>query len=325
MSNPEVRPSYAVGVDVGGTKIAAAVVDSAGKTYGKLKLPTAKESPQKTSQQIGEAILRVKQASLSSWDQCVGIGVAIPGIYLAGSGKVWAPNLFGWDPIPLRDELQQRFPVPVLLDSDRAACVLGEQWLGVARGFEDVVFLTVGTGIGAGILTGGKLCRGTGDIAGAVGWFAVDPQRKEIYRQMGCLEAEAAGPAVARRAAAAITAGRASLIRELAGENLEALTTEMVVEAARKNDELALQVLAETVQYLGMGVANIVSILNPQLVVLGGGFMQAGELLLEPLRREILDWAQPLAAKQVRLELTQLGEDAALLGAARLAFLPLKP
>jgi glucokinase len=209
--------------------------------------------------------------------------------------------LWGWDQVPLREALEARLPVPVVIDSDRAAYVLGEQWLGAARGLSEVVFLAVGTGIGAGIITNGQLCRGAGGIAGAVGWFALDPRKQETYRQMGCFEAEAAGPAVARRAGAS--------------------TAEAVVEAARRNDGTARRVLAETAAWLAMGVANIVSILNPQMIVLGGGLMQAGDLLVDALRREMLEWAQPLAARQVRIELTQLGEDAGLLGAARLALL----
>jgi glucokinase len=286
-----------VAIDLGGTKLAAALVDSRGTIGAKLKLPVEKESPQKSIQQICEVAARIAP----SWEQVRAIGVAVPGIYFAETGHAWAPNLWGWDQVPLRDALASRFPVPVVIDSDRAAYVLGEQWLGAARGLSEVVFLAVGTGIGAGIITNGQLCRGAGGIAGAVGWFALDPRKKEIYKQIGCFEAEAAGPAVARRAGAS--------------------TAEAVVEAARQNDAAACRVLEETAAWLAMGVANIVSILNPQMIVLGGGLMQAGDLLLEPLRREVLEWAQPLAARQVRIEMTQLGEDAGLLGAARLALL----
>ncbi len=293
--------SYVVGVDLGGTKIAVAVLDSHGNISNKLKFPAEKENPQKSISQICEAVNQAVAGTSTGWGQIGAIGVAVPGIYFAQTGNAWAPNLWGRDQIPLRDELASRFPVPVVIDSDRAAYVLGEQWLGAARGLTEVVFLAVGTGIGAGIITNGRLCGGAGDIAGAVGWFALDPRKREIYKQVGCFEAEAAGPAVARRAAA--------------------LTAEMVVEAARQGDQRALEVLNQTAAYLAMGIANIVSMLNPQMIVLGGGLMQAGDLLLEPIRREMLEWAQPLAARQVRLELTQLGEDAGVLGAARLALL----
>jgi glucokinase len=193
-------------------------------------------------------------------------------------------------------------PAPILIDSDRAAYVTGEQWLGAARGLTDVIFLAVGTGIGAGIISGGHLIRGAGDIAGAVGWFALDPRAKEIYKRVGCFEAESAGPAFARKAGGG-------------------LTTEAIIERARHGDKAARQIVDEATQYLAMGVANLVSVLNPQMIVLGGGLMQAGDLFLEPLRREMLQWAQPMAAGQARIELSMLGEDAGMLGAARLAFL----
>jgi len=293
------EPGYVVGVDLGGTKIAVAAVDPQGRMHHKLKLLARKESFRESIAQIVEAVSQTLIGASISWEDLRAIGVAVPGIYFAETGEAWAPNLWGGEQVPLRDELQSRFPVPVIIDSDRAAYVLGEQWLGVARGLTEVVFLAVGTGIGAGIITHGQLYRGAGGIAGAVGWFALDPRKKEIYKQIGCFEAEAAGPAVARRAGAD--------------------SAETVVSAARQNDEAARRVLQETAACLGMGVANTVSMLNPQMVVLGGGLMQAGDFLLEPIRREVLEWAQPFAARQVRIELTQLGEDAGLLGAARLA------
>lgn len=294
--------SYVIGVDVGGTKIAAAVVDSEGKAGPKIKVPTEQHDTARSIGQIAETAHRAADEAGVRWSEISAVGVAIPGIYYAGSGKVWAPNLPGWNHIPLRAELAGKVASPVVIDSDRAACVTGEQWLGAARGLSDVIFLTVGTGIGAGIISGGRLVRGAGDIAGAVGWFAVDPHKKEIYRRMGCLEAECAGPSLARRAG---------------GE----ITTEAVIDRARQGDPFAARVVEETIRYLAMGVANLVSTFNPRMIVLGGGLMQAGDLFLEPLRREMLEWAQPIAASQARLELSRLGEDAGVIGAARLAFL----
>ncbi len=290
---------YAIGVDVGGTKIAAAVVDSAGAVRGKIRLSTDRSDRGRSVEQVVEAAREAASAAGTAWEQIAAVGVDVPGIYYPRSGKVWAPNLPGWDHIPLREWLAPRLPRPVVVDSDRSAYVLGEQWMGAARGLTDVIFVAVGTGIGAGIISGGRLCPGAEGIAGAVGWFALNPEYREIYQQVGCWEAEAAGPAVARRAAAP--------------------AAEAVIEAARRNDAAARRALDDTIRYLGMGVANLVSVLNPQIVVLGGGLMQAGELFLEPIRREARRWAQPLAAASVRIELTQLGEDAGLLGAARLA------
>jgi glucokinase len=289
-------------VDVGGTKISAAIVDSNGTALSRIKLSSEQQDAAKSIAQVaGIAHRAVAQSSLS-WHDISAVGVVVPGIYYAATGQVWAPNLPGWDHIPLRDDLAAKLPVPIVIDSDRAAYVTGEQWLGVARGLTHVIFLAVGTGIGAGIISGGRLIRGAGDIAGAVGWFALDPRMKEIYESIGCFEAESAGPAFARKAGGG-------------------LTTEAVIERARHGDTACRQIVDEAIQYLAMGIANLVSVLNPQMIVLGGGLMQAGDLFLEPLRREMLHWAQPIAAKQVRIELSALGEDSGLLGAARLAFL----
>jgi glucokinase len=289
-------------VDVGGTKIVASVVDPTGNAGPKIKVSTEQRDTARSIAQVAGIAHRVVEQNGVSWREISAIGVAVPGIYYAATGQVWAPNLPGWDRIPLRDELAAKLPVPIVIDSDRAAYVTGEQWLGVARGLTDVIFLAVGTGIGAGIISGGRLIRGAGDIAGAVGWFALDPRTKEIYKRVGCFEAESAGPALARKSEGG-------------------LTTEAIIERARRGDKASRQIVDEATQYLAMGVANLASVLNPQMIVLGGGLMQAGDIFLEPLRREMLQWAQPMAARQVRLELSVLGEDAGMLGAARLAFL----
>jgi len=290
---------YAVGVDIGGTKIAAAVVDSDGKIYGKTRVRTDRHERDAVVEQVAAAAREAVASARVQWKRIAAVGIDVPGIYYPQSGNVWAPNLPGWDQIPLRQMLQPRLPARVVVDSDRSAYVLGEQWMGSARGFTDVIFVAVGTGIGAGIISGGRLCRGAEGIAGAVGWFALNPEYQDIYRQMGCFEAEAAAPALARR--------------------MGVESAEQVVEAARRKEPAARHAIDETVRYLGMGIANLVSVLDPQIVVLGGGLMQAGAVFLEPVRREVKRWAQPVAGASVRIELTQVGEDAGLLGAARLA------
>src|SRR5438034_4521757 len=151
---------YAVGVDVGGTKIAAAVVDSEGRIRKKVKIATEKNDRDQSVAQVARAAQEAVASAGVPWERISGIGVVVPGIYYPQTGKVWAPNLPGWDHIPLREWLEPHLPRPIIADSDRSAYVLGEQWMGAARGFRDVVFVGVGTGIGAGILTGGRLCRG---------------------------------------------------------------------------------------------------------------------------------------------------------------------
>jgi glucokinase len=287
-----------IAVDLGGTKLTTAVIDQNGRVSGRTRRPAARSGLVDSVRQIMAAIQESLNASPAADIRAVGI--IVPGIFDKRTGEAWAPNLWGHAHVPLLAELHRALEVSITIDSDRAGYVLGEQWLGAARGLDDVVFLAVGTGIGAGIVSGGRLLDGSGGIAGAVGWFAVNPQPREEYGRVGCWEAEAAGPALARR--------------------LNASSAEEVVAAARNGDSFALAAVEETARYLGLGIANLVSVLNPEMIVLGGGLMQAGDLFLPAIRRVMTVWAQPVAARQVRIELTQLGEDAGLLGAARLAF-----
>lgn len=285
-------------IDLGGTKLATAVVDATGRILSIRYQPVNKSSFGGTVEQIASEANAVVKASGVAWSELSRAGVLVPGIAAPG-GLAWAPNLWGDQDVPLLHELSERLPAPLVIDSDRAGYALGENWLGVSQGLEDSVFVAVGTGIGAGIVSGGRLIRGMGGAGGAVGWMALNPQFENLYSVIGCWEAEAAGPAVAR----------------LAGYE----SARQVVSGARSGEVRCCLALQEATRYIGMGVANLISIFNPQMVVLGGGLMQAGDWLLDPIRREVLRWAQPRAALQARIELSQLGERAGLLGAARLA------
>ncbi len=291
----------ALAIDLGGTKASFAVVDSQGAVLSRSKRPSHEGGTVLSFDALAEAATDSLSAAGLSWPDLRGVGLVVPGIYNPRTGQAWAPNLWGRDEVPLLGELRARLPGRVVIDSDRSGYVLGEAWRGAARDSTDVVFLAVGTGIGAGILSHGRLVRGHGGIAGAVGWFALDPRWHDDYGRMGSLEAEAAGPALARR--------------------LGAASAEEVAEAARRGDPAARRAVDETVEWLAMGTANLISAFNPEVVVLGGGLMQAADLFLDPVRRAVRRWAQPLAAEQCRIELTRLGEDAALFGAARLALL----
>ncbi|HEY8535910.1 MAG TPA: ROK family protein [Vicinamibacterales bacterium] len=275
-------------VDLGGTKTALARVDADGTVRDRRRLPAAHDVDGSVAQ-IAEAASNVHA-----------VGVIVPGIYTPAGGTAWCPNLWGTDEVPLLDALRARLDVPVAIDSDRAGYVLGESWLGAARGLRDVAFVALGTGIGVGILSGGRVLGGAHGIAGAAGWFALDPRWTEEYGRTGCWEAEAAGPAIARHAGAP--------------------DAHAAAEAARRGDRRARAAFERAARYTAMGIANLISVLNPEAVVLGGGVGQgAADLLLEPIRAEVGRWAQPVAAARCRIVLTELGEDAGLLGAARLA------
>jgi glucokinase len=324
------------GIDIGGTKISSALFTREGKIIGKEKAPIDKAGGDKAADQVVAVIRGLGEAARGAGGRLLAVGLCVPGVVFSADGTVWAPNIAGWDRYPLRDRLirggergrraarpRRRAPglrVPLVLESDRNAYVTGEAWRGAAAGIEDVVFLAVGTGIGAGILSRGRLIRGSEDVAGAVGWFGLDPDFKPAYAAMGCFEAEASGSSVGRKARELLASGRASAMTDLAGGRIENVTAETVAAAARSGDPLALEVVGDTVRYLAMGIANIVSLLNPRIVVLGGGLFQAADVFLEPVRREFPQWAQPLAAKAARIELSGLGEDAGLFGCGRLAW-----
>lgn len=280
--------SGVLAVGLGGTKTAIARVSPAGVIDRRRKLPAARTLEASVDQIVAAA------------EGAAAVGIIVPGIYTPETGRAWCPNLWGLDEMPLLEALRHRLAMPVAIDSDRAGYVLGEAWLGAARGLRHVVFVSISTGIGIGILSDGRVIRGAHGIAGAAGWFALNPEWTDEYGRTGCWEAEGAGPAIARRFGSA--------------------DAKSAAQAARSGDADAIQVLARAAKYSAMGIANLISLLNPEAVVLGGGVGQgASDLLLEPIRSEILRWAQPIAAARCRIEITQLGEDAGLLGAARLA------
>jgi glucokinase len=264
------------------------LVDKSGRILEKRKIPAA-------------ASFRDSVDQIAPRAGVAAAGVIVPGIYESAGGRAWAPNLWGNDFHPLRESLEQRLGVAIAIGSDRTGSVLAEQWLGVARGLENVAFAAVGTGIGVGIVSNGRPVEGAHGTAGAAGWMLVGSPWKPEYARCGGWETEAAGPALAKRAGMA--------------------NGEAVVAAAQGGHSGALDAIHRTAEYLAMGVASLIALLDPDMVVLGGGLMQAGNLLLEPIRRLALAWTQPVAAGRVRIELTALGEDAGLLGAARLAWL----
>ena len=311
---------YCGGIDIGGTKVASALFARDGRMLGRTRIRIHLATSEGPVRQVAGLIRSLEKKAREKGGWLRGVGICIPGIVFGRSGRVWAPNIPGWDHFPLRDRLAVKTKTALLLDSDRSAYVLGEQWRGAARGTKDVVFLAVGTGIGAGILAGGRLVRGSGGIAGAVGWFALDPRFQKEYAAMGGFEAEASGGSIGRKAKDLLREGEISLIEDLVKGKTARVTAETVAAAARAGDPLARRILDRAVVYLAMGIANIVSILNPEMIILGGGLFRASDLLLGPVRKEFRRWAQPLAAQIVKIELSALGDDAGLFGAGKLAW-----
>jgi len=304
-----------IGVDLGGTKLAAAAFTAGGELLQRETTPLA----DRRGSAVG-ALIAAQIGKLAEHHTLDGAGVCVPGLYRASRGTVWAPNIPGWDDYPLRDELSSALgrDVGLTIDSDRAAYILGESWRGGAAGARDAIFLAVGTGIGAGILTAGRVLRGHGDVAGAIGWLGLDRPYAPRYKNHGCFEDQASGPGLVRVARDLLDDPRyRGPLREQAG----ALDTGALFAAHEQDDPIAIQVLDNAIELWGMAAANLVSLFNPEIIVFGGGVFGPAARFLDRIRDEARRWAQPIAIEQARFVVSTLGGDAGLYGAGRLAML----
>ncbi len=216
------------------------------------------------------------------------MGIGSPGPLNRETGVViFTPNL-GWRDFPLRDRVQYAVRLPATLDNDANCATLGEWWLGAARGARHVVGLTLGTGIGGGLILDGRLYHGISDVAGELGHMTIDSNGRRCgCGNYGCLEAYASGTAIAMRAREALAGGEPSSLPQLVGGDLSKITAAQVYGAAKDGDALAVEVVRETARFLGIGVANLLNAFNPEVVVLAGGVTHAGDALFEPMRAEV--------------------------------------
>ena len=303
-------------IDLGGTKLATALFSEEGKLLKKEVVALDRRSGKDVGALITNEVAKhmtIREGSIRA------IGVSVPGISHASTGTVWAPNIPGWDDYPLVNEIRNvSRDLPVTMDSDRACCILGESWKGNARGCRDAIYVAVGTGIGAGILIDGKILRGSHDIAGAVGWMALDRPFQKKYIPCGCFEYYASGDGIARLTKELLSTEKdyRGKLREI---NAEDITAHSVFDALDKSDALAIRVFDEVVQYWGMAVANLISIFNPEKIIFGGGVFGPAVKFLNAIRQEASKWAQPVSMKKVVFEASDLGGDAAIYGAGFIA------
>jgi glucokinase len=250
--------------------------------------------------------------------EIVGVGVGAPGPLDTRSGIVLlTPNL-GWVNLPLRQIIHERLGLPAALDNDANCAVLGEWWMGAARGTKTAIGITIGTGIGGGIILDGKLFHGASDCAGEIGHTTIDTEgRRCKCGNYGCLEAYTSGPNIALRAVEEITAGAVSRLASYVGGDLKQITAQTVYQAAHDGDDLALEVVNDTAKFLGTGIANLVNIFNPEVVVVCGGVTLAGDHLFVPLRREVARRAFKPAVSVCRIVPGELVGTAGVYGAAK--------
>jgi glucokinase len=303
----------AIGVDVGGTKIAAGMVNAKGEILDEVRYPTP-HSPEKLVEAIAGAIAEVGDG-FEAGAACL----AVPGLILAEESRVvFSPNLRGVEGIPLKDELEPRIGLPLTIENDGNAAAWGEFRFGVGSEADHLVFVTLGTGIGGGVITHGVLMRGAQGSGGELGHVTVQATGPRCAcGNRGCLEALASGTAIGRRAREVAVEhpdsalGRLAARRKVLGED--------VTELAREGDEEALSVLEEAGTWLGVGLAGFVNVFNPEVVAVGGGVMEAGEMVLGAARRAVRLRSRPPSRDLAEIKVATLGPKSGVLGAAALA------
>lgn len=310
-----------VGIDIGGSKISAALFRHDGKVLQKKIRPVDGRKGKQVVELIGDLALELINFAKNTSFNVVAVGACVPGIYNPVKKTVWAPNIPNWDSYPLWKELNDRLNSPsikIVIESDRSCYILGEVWKGSAQGCSDAIFIAVGTGIGAGILSNGRIITGSSGIAGAIGWMALEAPYETKYNDYGNFEYYASGNGIARSAREALRkSGRPTSI--LDDIPVHELTSHHIFKALKKKDAVAVAVVQKAVRYWGMAVANLVSIFNPEKVIFGGGvFGPAGDLL-DKILEESKKWSQPVAIQEISLEVSTLEGDAGLIGAGYLA------
>jgi glucokinase len=288
-------PKLIVGIDVGGTKVAGGLVTLKGRLVKSLFVPTHGEKGFKTSYgQIVHLIERLSKRA-GGKDNVVGIGVCAPGPLNPKTGVIInPPNLPGWRNVPLARMLESHFHLPARVENDANAAGLAEVLFGAAVGYRDVFYVTVSTGVGTGVIINKKIYHGKNGVAGEGGHVSID--FRNPYRcgcgTLGCIEALAAGPAMARRACVALEQehSRPSLLRELSAGDLRKITPLMIQEAARRGDALAKSIVDETGFYLGVWLGGMMSLFDPEAIIIGGGVAQIGKPLFDKIRQTMPDY-----------------------------------
>lgn len=312
---------YALGVDIGGTKVSITLGNSSGKILQKVLLPTrtGKESP-RGIEEIVETLhsLKSKEKDKKSLG---GVGVAIPGPMNPFTGIVErSPHLHGWEGFHLKDHLQKKVGLPVFIGNDANVAAVGEKIFGAGKKVKSFVYLTISTGIGSGIILDDKLLVGASFGAGEVGHAIIVPNGALCgCGHHGCLEAHASGTAIAKFVREEISKGRASKVKSLAG-SLSKINSAVVAVAAKKKDKLALEAYRRAGFYLGIGLANLINILNPEMLVLGGSVMKSSDLLWPSMTHSVKKHAWPSLYRACRIVKTRLGDRVGDLGALALVF-----
>lgn len=314
---------WVVGVDIGGTNLVVGLIPVEGGAP--MGLRSRATNPERGADACVDDIVRMAEAAIEetlaeyggSRADVVGVGIGCPGPLDLDAGVVIATPNLGWTDYPIRDRISNPLRLSATLDNDANCATYGEYWQGAGRGVKNLVGVTLGTGIGGGVILDGRIARGASGSAGELGHTTIDfTGRRCACGNYGCLEAYASGPNIAARAREGLEVGYESVLTELVDGDLERLTALTVYEALVLGDEYAHEVMRETAKILGAGIANIVNLLNPEVVVVVGGVTRAGDHLFVPLRSEVRRRAFASAVAACRILPGELSETAGVVGAA---------
>jgi glucokinase len=315
---------HIIGVDVGGTKVAAGVVSSSGRIAHQTRVPMVLSNSAAALACVVSVIesVRAVKAQPSSHVSVSGIGICAPGPLNPHTGVVInPPNLPCWRNFPLASEISNAYQLPVRLDNDGNAAALAEALWGAGRGYQNVFCATIGTGIGTGIVFDGGIYHGRTGSAGEGGHITIDYRGPRCgCGKLGCIEALASGPAIARRAAEKIASGRQSAILDCAQGRLDHITSEMVGQAYLAGDALAKELLQETAEYLAVWLGNIVDLLEPDVMIVGGGAAAMLQPFFDEIRNRLPTWSVNSRCQEIPLVTAHYGADAGIAGGAALCW-----
>ncbi len=309
-----------IGIDVGGTNVKIALVNDKGKIIYSNSVPTHAElGYEYTVNNIKQAIYDLLKETKLEPKDVEGMGFGFPGQIDFKNGIVRnAPNIPGWVDIPIKQIFEDEFHIPTRVDNDVRCAALGELNYGAGKGCENLICITVGTGIGSGLIVNGKLVRGASNAAGEIGHIKLQMKDGPICGcgDTGCLEAFASGPAIVAMAEEYIKGGKSTKYREIANGN--PLTPYIVCEAAKSGDVVAQRIFSIIGEYIGIGMAGVVNLLNPEKIIIGGGVADAGDLLFNPIIKAIKERAMKISGETVQVVPAQLGNSAGVIGASLL-------
>jgi len=311
-----------VGVDLGGTNLVTGAVTQSGEVVSRVKVPTlASEGPDAVIGRIVGAVEGVIEDSGADKGDVMAVGCGVPGPLNWQTGIVFTPpNLPGWTNVPLAPILADRLGITTYIENDANSAGYGESWAGAGRKVDDLIALTLGTGIGGAIILGNKLWRGIDGTAGEIGHMIIQIDGRPCNcGSRGCFEQYGSATGIAITAREMIEAGRDTTLTEMADGDLDRLTSKDVYDAYQAGDKLAGEVLAETGRLLGIGLATLANLLNPEMFVICGGVIAAGDVLFDPIRRTMRELAFKEPGERAQVVPAELGDDAGLIGAAGVA------